>query len=94
MEFFCYAADASDREIKLIVEPWADEIALPDDGLILRVDGEGAEPMEIKWFPDAVMVWPPRYTTLTVFTRKGDELCQFDTREIPELPVSPRLWTQ
>jgi hypothetical protein len=93
VEFFVDATDA-DREIKLIVEPWGYEMTLPEGGLILRVDGEGAEPMAIDWHSDAVVVWPPRYTTLKVFTRKGEELIDFDTQDIPEVPVRPRLWTQ
>ena len=93
MEFIVQAPDA-DREIKLIVEPWGDEIPLPTGhGLLLKVEGEDAESMSIYWFPDAVMVWPPRYTTLTVLTGEGDEISRFETKEIPELPVPPRFQT-
>jgi hypothetical protein len=84
----------ADREINLIVEPWGEEIPLPSEkGLVVKVEGQDAESMSVFWRPDAVIVWPPRYTLLTVLTRDGDEVMQFDTSDIPARPVPPRFQT-
>ena len=86
MEIQCSAFNAHD-EIKLIVEPWGDELPVPKGSFLrLMLDGEPGEEMVVNWLDRAVMVWPPRFAVLRVLSASGQTLMEFDTREIPATP--------
>ena len=90
MEIDCRAW-GDDAEITLVVEPWAEEIPVPTgSALRLVLEGEPSEAMGLFWMPEGLLVYPPRYSVLSVQTRSGEEVRRFDTRE---LPPTPPAWT-
>src|SRR5262249_38842899 len=91
MEIRCRSKET---EVRLVVEPWAYEFEIPGGAsLILVLEGAPTTEMQVYWYPDGLVVWPPRGTVLRVLSDDEEELERFDTVDIPPVPPGWRAST-